>query len=52
MHFRMPDMGLHYYGLEDEDFLFLNTVSVNKKSHSNQQIKDDEQARELYASLV
>ena len=30
MHFRMYESGLHYYNLEYEDFMFVNTVAGNK----------------------
>ena len=51
MHFIINESNLHYYGPEDEGFLFVNTVASNKKSHSKRQIKAAKQARELYASL-
>ena len=51
MHFRTHDSGLHYYDPEDEDFLFLNTVSVNKESYSKQHIKDDKKSCGMYVSI-
>ena len=41
MYSRMHESGLRYYDLEDEYFLFVNTVAVNSKSYSKHYIKDD-----------
>ena len=51
MHFIMHESGLHSYGPEDENFVFSNKVTGNKESYSKRNIKADEQAKELYASL-
>ena len=45
MHFRMYERGIYYYVTEDEDFVFVNTVTDNKESHSKEQINASEQAR-------
>ena len=47
----MHRRGLNYYDLEYEDFLFVDTVAGNKKSYRERQIKADEKARKLYASI-
>ena len=51
MHFRMHEIGLHYYDPKDEEFVFVNTVAGNKESPRKRNIKYTEQARELYAHL-
>ena len=33
MHSRMHDIGLHYYEPEDENVVFVNTVSGNKEGY-------------------
>ena len=51
MHFRMLDIGLHYYDPENEDFLLASTVACNKESYRKQQINAAEHTRELYAYI-
>ena len=43
IHFRMHERGLHYYDQEYEDFVFFNTVAVNKEGYSKRKIKSAEQ---------
>ena len=51
MSFIMNGSGLHYYDPEDEDFLFVKSVSDNKKIYNKKQIKAAEQEMELYTYL-
>jgi hypothetical protein len=52
MEFKMHSSGLHYYEPKDSDgYIFVNTVSGNKKGYSQRQIKGAEAARALYAKL-
>ena len=44
-------ISLNYYDPEDENFVFVNTVSGNKDSYRKQRIKAVEHSRELYESL-
>ena len=41
MHLIMHESGIHYYDPEDEDFVFVNTVSGNKERYSKQLINTD-----------
>jgi hypothetical protein len=51
MEFRMNRSGLHYYDPRDVEFTLINTVSENKEGFTKRQIRDDETARTLYATL-
>jgi hypothetical protein len=52
MEFRMHESGLHFYDPRNNDeFIFVNTVSGNKEGFTQRQIKSAELARTLYATL-
>jgi hypothetical protein len=49
--FHMHPCGLHYFDLKDQDFMFVSTVTENKKEFTKQQVKRAEVARSLYCKL-
>jgi hypothetical protein len=51
MEFKTHESGLHCFDPRDKAFVFLNTVSGNKKGFSQRQVKDAERAKTLYTKL-
>jgi hypothetical protein len=49
--FHMNPCGLHYFDPKDQDFMFVSTVTENKKEFTKQQIQCAKVARSLYRKL-
>ena len=52
MLFKMHESGLHYFKPRDPEFVFVNTVAINKQPFTQREIKRAEVAKALYSKLM
>ena len=51
LHFVMHQNGLHYHETKNREVTLIQTIQENKEGYSKKQIKDAQEARDLYAKV-